>query len=346
MRNLRFVPILALGLYGAACDKIFGGGVGEEVLNDGKAKLEGGDIPGGYDALVAAGTAHPDSPHAVTGAAYAHMIAGETSEADALLAAFEAKAGDKVGEVKLRRALVALAAGEFDQVKEHGNASGLPAGALLAAEVHLSDAESDEAIRLLNKAAEGGGEVAETAKQYLQMLESGDQYKAGLAEAAALWALGQRGVACETAGDLVKAMPDDSSDKGTLLVLWAGRAVTSGKTEVASGLLEAAEFADIPPEQQWRVQATKAMVSVASGDGASAVQVFTLLEQAGAPADGLADARATACALAKDKDVAKELVQGMESAAAARCLSEAGAGVAAASAAPQGSAIKQYLEGK
>ena len=50
MRNLRLVPILALGLYGAACDKIFGGSAGPEVLNEGKAKLEAGDIPGGYNA--------------------------------------------------------------------------------------------------------------------------------------------------------------------------------------------------------------------------------------------------------------------------------------------------------
>lgn len=346
MRNLRLVSILALGLYGAACDKLLGGSAGEEILVEGNSKLEAGDLPAAYDAYAKTLADNPDNEHAVKAASYAHLMAGETGKADAVLAGYEAKAGDKLGEIKLRRALVALQAGELDAVKEHGVASGLPAGALLAAEVHLADAEGDEAARLLNKAAEGGGDVAATARKYLEMLESNDQFQAGLAEATALWALGQRGVACEAAGDLVKAMPDDNADKGGLLVLWAGRAVTSGKADVAASLLDAAEFADVPPDQAWRVQATKAMVAVANGDGESAQALLSAIADAGAPADGLADARATACALAKDREVAKALVAGMESAAAARCLSEAGAGKAAAGAAPDGSALKQYLEAK
>jgi hypothetical protein len=60
------------------------------------------------------------------------------------------------------------------------------------------------------------------------------------------------------------------------------------------------------------------------------------------PADGLADALATACAVAKDPGVAQKLVTGVESAAAARCLMQAGA-PGAGSQAPAGS-LKQFLE--
>jgi hypothetical protein len=63
------------------------------------------------------------------------------------------------------------------------------------------------------------------------------------------------------------------------------------------------------------------------------------------PRDGLEDALATACALAKDPEVASRLVAGVESAAAARCLLQAGASGAAGAQAPPGS-LKQFLESR
>ena len=341
MIKMRLVPALALTVVlGLACT---GGDAGPEVLDEGNELLASGDLPGAYDKYSSVREANPDSIHAVNGAAYAHLLAGEYAEADNVLAAFEEKAGDKLGEIKLRRALVALQSGDLDAVKNHGKDSKLPAGLVLAAEVHLADAESDEAMNLLKDAASGGGPVADTAQKYLALLDSGDQTQAGLAEATALWALGQRDVACEAAEDLVKALPDDD-DKGSIILLWAGRAVTSGRPAIAQSLLDSMDF---PPEgQSWRVQATRAMIMVANGDGELGAQMFDALAQGGAPADGLADARATAAALTDKPKVAKDLVAGLESEAAARSLLAAGAGKAASDSAPGGTAIKQFLEGR
>lgn len=74
--------------------------------------------------------------------------------------------------------------------------------------------------------------------------------------------------------------------------------------------------------------------------------MFAALEGAGAPADGIADARATASALLKDRASAKQLVDGLESAAVARSLLSAQAPVAAVNQSPDGSTIKSFLENK
>ncbi len=341
MRIWKLAPIALLPmLVGFACP--FGGKTEEEIVAEPEAALRDGNLPTAYDKYEAAVTENADSRAAKQGAAYTYLLAGKYSEADGLLAKLEDGAeGDALGEIKLRRAMVALAARELDSVKEHGNASGRPAGYVLAAEVHLADAESDEAIQLLNK-VEGGGPVERTAKKYLELLESGDQFQAGLAEATALWALGQRGDACDAAEELVKGL--ETEEKGELLLIWAGRAATSDRLDVAESLLEEAEFADIPPDHAWRVQATAAIVKAARGDGPGAVEQFNLLNDL-APADGLADARATAAALCPDKAVAKQLVEGLESEAVARGLAQAGAGKAAKDQAPAGP-LKDYLEGK
>jgi len=75
------------------------------------------------------------------------------------------------------------------------------------------------------------------------------------------------------------------------------------------------------------------------------VALFDALASAGAPADGIADARATAAALCKDKAVARQLVEGLESAAVGRSLLEAGAGKAAKDQTPSG-ALRRYMEGR
>ena len=339
----RLVPLAAVLCLGTACDQIQAliGGGGPEVVEEANQALKDGDLPGAaaqYDELAGK---HANSVHVAVGQAYTKMLAGDYAGADAALAAAEEGAGEQLGEVKLRRALVALEAGDLDNVKTHGAASGLPEGKLLAAEVHLVDLESEEAGAILREISGEGGAVGTTASAYLSMLDSGDQIRAGLAEATALWALGERQPACESAEELVKALPEDDESKAGQILLWAGRAATSGVPSVGASLLDELSF---PPDgQAWRVQATRAIIAAAQGEADEAIRIFAALDEGGAPADGLADARATACALVGDKPKARELVGDLESPAVARCLSEAGAAVIAPQRAPDGP-LKNYLE--
>lgn len=326
----RLLPLAAVLTLGTACDQIQAliGGGGPEVVEEANQTLKGGDLPGAAAQYQELSQSYGDSVYVATGDAYTKFLAGDY-------------AGEKLGEVKLRRALIALEAKDLDAVKTHGAASGLPEGKLLAAEVHLVDLESDEASTLLREITGEGGAVGATASAYLAMLDSGDQIQAGLAEATALWALGDRGAACESAEELVKQLPEDDANKPAQILLWAGRAATSGQPDVASRLLDDMGF---PPDgQAWRVQATRAIVAAARGEADESIRVLDALEQGGAPADGLADARATACALISDKPKARQAVGELESPAVARCLSEAGANAIAPSRAPDGP-LKTYLE--
>jgi thioredoxin-like negative regulator of GroEL len=313
--------VLAAGL---GCSGMIGGGADDVLLvQPAEALLQQGDLPAAaaeYQKLYAE---NPDSVEVAVGLAYVQLLAGDIVGADTTLAAIEPKSGEKVGEIRLRRALVALEAQDLDRVEMLGMSSELPEGKLLAAEVHLVDLESDEAIKLFREVSASGGVVGETANTYLQLLESSDQHKASLAEASALWALGDRAGACNAVKESLKALAEDDPDKGTLQLLWAGRAVVSGRPEVAKSLLE-----DLfPPEgQAWRVQATQAMIALAEGRTQEANQIFQALKtDPKVPKEGLDDALATACGVVRDPAIAQKLLEGVESAAAARCLASVGA---------------------
>ena len=314
----RLAPLAVLLSLGMACDLIPGfGSPGPEVSVEADAALRKGDLPGASAQYASLAEDHAESTHVAIGQAYMQVLRGDHAGADATLAAVEESAGDMIGQLKLRRALVAVEAGDVDGVKRHGLASGLPEGKLLAAEGHMADIESEEAGPILREIAETPGVVGQTAKSYLALLDSGDQIKVGVAETTALWALGDRQGACENIEELVTLLPEEDSQKSALLLLWAGRAATSGQTSVASNLLDELSF---PPEgQAWRVQATRAIISAADGEMDEAVRIFDALDEGGAPADGLADARATACALVTDRTAAKRLVGDLESPAIARC---------------------------
>lgn len=324
MKTYRVLPLLVLFGFGAMC---LGAGDSPEITKDADDKLSAGDFPGAASAYADIATKNPDSSFAQQGLAYSKLLEGDYDAADKALAIAEGKVTDKpdeVAKIKLRRAIVALRKGDLDNVKLFGKASGLPAGAVLAGEVFLSESENDEAISLFKKAAaDGDGAVKETAETYLKMLESDDGPTQGLAEATAAWALGLRQNAVEVAEELVKELPEDQADKGELILLWAGRAVTSGRAQTAANLLDA--LAAPPEGQAWRMQAIRAMIMVADGDVDGAANTLDALELAGAPADGLADARATAAALAKDGEAAKRLAGSVSTVAVARGLFEAGA---------------------
>jgi hypothetical protein len=341
VRTVGVVAIAAGLWWTTGCDYIQKFIGGEPDLTEASGKLAGGDLPAAAASWEALAADHPDSIDVAIGHAYTQLLAGDTAGADATLAAVEPTAGEKVGEIKLRRALVALRAGkQLDAVKKFGAESGLPEGKLLAAEVHLVDLESDEGAALFRELGSAGGPVGETATTYLQMLESDNQHLAGLAEATALWALGEREQAVKSAEELVKALPADHPGKPEILMLWASRAATSGKPAIANSLLD--DLDSPPAGQAWRVEATRAIAAVAAGEMDDARAKFEALRAGGAPPAGLDDALATACMVAADADAARQLVQGVESAAAARCLAKAGDAGAAGQAPP--GPLKTFLE--
>lgn len=317
-------------------------GGGGEAAAQAEALLKAGDLPGADSAYGAAVAEEPTQVDVATGAAFMALQRGNPEAADRFLADAEAEAGERLPEVKMRRALVALEAGDLEQVKAHGLASGLPAGKLLAAEVALADGEREEAQALLTEAQAVGGKVGEVAAQYLALLGDADPLVAGMSEAQALWALGTRKVAVRSVEDVVRNLPDSFPARDEQLLLWAGRAASVGETQVARTLLDSLIFA--PEGQQWRKVATLGIVACAEGDGATCLRTLNGLEGT-APEDGLADARATAAMLIaeQDPDVARKLAGPYVSNAAARALLETGDLPAARESSP-GGVLGQYLQ--
>jgi len=314
-----------------------------KAVKDADVKLISGDVPGGIAAYEAAVAAFPDSVDAAVGAAYGAYIKGDWDRADKLLASVEGKVPERKAEIAMRRALVALGSGDLDKVRSYGEASGMAAGKLIAAEVALADGEREKASALLTEARAGdaAGEVGRTAGEYLNLMQDGDPRVQGLSEAQALWALGQRKVAVRSVEELVKSIPDEREDKETILLLWAGRAASAGEPQVATDLVDSIGLA--PGGQTWRMNATRAIVACAEGDGPKCKSLLDGLE-ASAPAEGLRDARATAAILLAEKDpaAAVDLVGTGPSAAVARALLAAGDVAGARRAAPSGP-FSQYL---
>ncbi len=334
---------LALG----ACSFLEGLGIGgdpaAEALSAAKESLRSSDLPASVTAFEAAYADNPDSLDAAVGASYAAFLQGQYDKAEQVLAASMDLDPTRQGELLLRRALVALARGDLDLVRAHGEASGLPAGKLLAAEVALADGERDAATSLLQAARGGDATVSSTAAAYIDLLEDADPRVQGLSEAQALWALGERRVAVRSVEELVKSLPEDRDDKAELLLVWAGRAAAAGESLVASNLVESIDFP--PAGQQWRVIATRAIVACSEGDGDRCRTLLTSIEK-GAPPDGLRDARATAAILLAPHDAAAaaDLVGDEPSAAVARALLAAGQGADAAAMAGSGP-FAQFLSG-
>ena len=328
-------------------------GGGPIDVSEAEGLLASNDLPGASAVWTTLSSENADAPEVLMCVAYDHVLAGNWDAADAALARAQEATGDEDGKIRLRRALVALQSGEsdrLDQVKTHGRDSGLPVGKLLAAEMHLVDAEVDEALPLFKEVRTTPGRVGETAEAYIALLESGVPLNVSLAENSALWVMGMRDVACEGAEEVLKALPDDEPNKAEQLLLWAGRAATSNRAGIASSLLDEVRVLGAPPGQQWRVQATQAIVFVADGQPEQALAVFDSLQVAAAdgfiPYEGLMDARATASALASSPADARSLAGDTESVAAARGLYQAGAGRVAREAAPGSSTFATFLENR
>ena len=335
---MRFVLPLLWALTG--CGLLGSKGDGSETAAA-EELLRAGDLAGAQAEYQKVIDADATSVDAAVGLSFLAYARGDWAEADKLLAAAEAAAGDKLPAIKLRRALVALKAADTDAVRTHAEASGLPAGKLLTAEVLLADGERDEAVKVLDGLAADTSEVGKTAQKYLSLLKDPDASVAGLAENYALWALGQRQVAVSSVEEVVKALPDTREDKPAELLLWAGRAASVGESQVALNLVESVGFP--PAGQAWRVEATRAIIQCAEGDAATCQATFGSLA-ATAPADGLADARATAAIALGDRDpeATKALLEGVETSSAALAAHRAGKTGLAMKLAPEG-LLRQFL---
>lgn len=322
-------------------EDLLGGGA-QEACTEGEALLSAGDLPGAAATFAQLASESPAEPCVATGHAYSLLLQGDPDGADKALAAALETAGEEAPRLHLRRALVALEAGNLDAVRSHGEASGLPQGKLLAAEVALADGERDEATALLRAAEKGGGAVGAVAGDYLSLIADPEPLVAGMSEAQALWALGEKKVAVRSVEDLITNLGDEVETRDEQLLVWAGRAAAVGETEVASGLLDALIFA--PEGQQWRRLATRAIISCAEGNSEVCLAEFERLE-GNAPADGLADARTTAAVLIAGQDdaAAVALASPYISNAAARALVEAGDLGAARESAP-GGVLSDFLK--
>ncbi len=282
-----------------------------------EALLSSGNLAGAAAVYDAAMQKAPENVDVVSGAAYVKLLQGNPAAADALLASLEPKAGARLPEVKMRRALVAMKNGDLDAVKSLATAAGTPEGRLLVAEVGLADGDRAGAKAALEGLTGEAGVVGETAAAYLDLINDTNPLISGLSEAQALWALGQRPIAVRSVEDLVRAYAEDRDDGGAQLLLWAGRAATVGEPAIATNLLDSIPVA--PAGQLWRVQATRALVACAEGNGEGCLAGMQAIESL-APADGLADARATGALLIAERDgeTARRLLEGQSGDGAAR----------------------------
>lgn len=304
------------------CDAVSGLFGGPEAsIAEAERALAAGDLSAAAAAYQAALDVAPGNVDATSGLAYLALLEGDAAGADALLAALPA--GERSAEVELRRALVALQAGDLDRVKAHGLASGRAAGRLLAGEVELADGNREAARGHLEVARDAPGAVGELAARYLVVLSDPDPKVVGLAETQALWALGRRPTAVRSVEELVKAYAETHEDGAEQILLWAGRAAAVGEVAVSERLLDAITVP--PPGQNWRVGATRAIARCADGD-VPACQAGLRAVQALAPPDGYADATVTAAVAlsATDAGAARALVAGVRTDAAARLLAQLG----------------------
>ena len=337
----RLAPILVV-LLACSCKKE----VEEEVtldLGPAVSALRAGDLDVAVQAFQIANTQNPSHVDAAIGASYGYLVAGDYAQADRVLEIAEETARERRGEIQLRRGLLALESGDLEAMVQHIQELRHPAAVLLLAEYRLTDGDQAGAVDLLNQLRSQEGPYGDLAKNYLDLITDNNPIVAGLAENYALWALGKKGPAVRSVSALLLSVPADQEGRSEDLLLWAGRAATSGEAEVARNLLDG--VTEVSEEHLWRVEATRAIALCAEGQATECREMLEALEET-APADGLAHAKATAAGLLgneSDRAVAEALLGEDVSSAAARVALQVGNSELARKLAPSG-LLSAYIE--
>ena len=150
----------------------------------------------------------------------------------------------------------------------------------------------------------------------------------------AMWALGDHKVAVRSVSKPLESAKFDG--KGEEQLLWAGRAAVLGEVKIAKSLVSS-KIALADDNQKWRIPATKAIIQCADGQAEKCAKSLLSLKNS-APPLGLSDAKVTAARLIvkSNPEIAKQLVEGLESNPAASVLRELGDAEAAKQAAESG----------
>lgn len=302
---------MLLALLLAACSSITGAMRPGADLDPASAALRAGNFEIAEAAFEAGVRADPQGLEARVGRSYLHLLSGQFDEADRLLAEAGGAHPEALPALDLRRALVALRRGDLDAVRRLGERSGLPAGRLLAAEVHLVDGDRAAARAHFVAVERDPGGVGGAARAYLALLDHPDPHAPALADAQALWAVGLRPLAVRAADAPVRALAGGGPER----LLWAGRAAVVGETARARSLVEGLD----DPALAWSVDAVRAHADCADGRVAECRAGLDALVGR-APADALEDARVTAASLVAERDpeAARGIVEGVRGDAAAR----------------------------
>lgn len=327
-----------------------GCGGGEEVLApaapqvDANALLVAGEVDAAFAAWQTNHMANPQDVSAAVGASYAALVQGDHAEADRILASVEAVAGSEIGPIRARRALIALEAGNRDQVLEYGKSSGTAEGQILAAEAALCRSDWDDAKVLLEPIAGVAGAVGESASIYLERLNQEDMAWGDLAEAEACWGMGMYASAVEAAAEVFTELPSSWERLGEEALVWASRALRERNTDAANTLVGLGKGVD--PIHSWRVTATKALIHCADGDAAACTRGLERLDPS-APPRGVSDAKAMGAYLlgSEQRDAAMALIGDDRTSAAAYAAYSLGESAAAARLAPD-SFLQSVLGGR
>jgi hypothetical protein len=307
------------------------------------AAMAQGDISGAMALYREVAAVDPSNLEVAIALSYGALLSGDLESADNILRGAEGAAGGAIGEVLVRRAMVAVERGDMSAVVQLGRASGLAAGKLLAGEALLTESEWGDAGDVFRELAEGQGDYAVVANGYLSLL--GDDGELGeLAEITASWAMGNQDWVMETIVDVTSRLPNGWSEDDQEILLWAGRAVGVGNADVAEALLGSVQR--IPTEQAWRKTATMALVHCARGDAERCTSMLDGLDGA-APGYGLMHARATGSTLlgTSDREAAVAILGDSISNASGNAAYMAGDMTTALRLTPQG-LFSDYLRSK
>lgn len=311
-------------------------------LKEAQTMLENGQINSANSAYLTILKEDPKQVDAATGAAYVSLLKGDYVKAEELLAGAMENAGEKSGDVSLRRAFVAVEQKEYSTAQQHALTSKLDLGKILAAEIYLIDGETEEAVKLLEEVSTQPSK--KLAKKYLNLLESDNSWLPSYAEAQASWALKDYELAVRSVGSMLGKLEGVIPNFEEEVLIWASRAAVVGQPEISLSLLEL-NLDGLSEEQKWRITATKAMASFVEGDIVKGNELLSSLTDA--PAMGIRHMKITTAAVIAEKDeqTAKELLKGLEGTAAAQVYHHIGSNKKATNLVESGM-FQKYLEGE